>query len=733
MRRRVSRLSSALVPVIRAFPTRAGASAATRKALVAPLLVAAVLVAAPMLAACGEGGEQAAAAQTPPPAAQSETRPPAAAPAPATEAPTPPPRHEPPLPSFEGTTLDGHAFAASDLLGKRAVVFFFNPEVPEAGPAADALAHVAPLRGSENFAIVGVALGSGGAAARKFAAAHGLDFPIVDDSSGEIAGRLGLRAPVALVGVDPDGYVIFAHGGVPPGSVPDPTAVEESQLRESLRLPAGAGQLEPTLGSRPNAPVFEAQRLWGGKPFRLADLRGKPVILMFFLYTCPHCHHALEFLRDELPKLPAESRPQLIGVSVSGSPAAVKERLEADHLDFFPVLADDDFSLRTKYGVVGGVPDIFLIDAEGNIATRIQGWRDDRDPALTRMWLAKLAGQPVPMLLHATAYSGTEACIPCHENEHTTWLLTQHASAYDTLVRHAAAGKPECIGCHVVGYGKTGGYTISPPVPYLENVGCEACHGRGGPHLSPDFVKGKDYQPVCVTCHDAKHSLGFDYATFEPRISHTANADLAKLSLAEKQKILAERLKPRPVLPTNAAYVGSDACKPCHAQEFETWSKQPHAHALAALESKHATDDPKCLACHTTAMGKPGGFPLGGKPTEHADLARVGCESCHGPGANHVGPDAARIGTIVSLGDKCDSCVILQICGGCHDAANDPGFEFAVEKKIAGQKHGTIQPAALRQGAPSAALSLPSTTWVGWLERGFASGAGLAARAPERG
>ena len=57
-----------------------------------------------------------------------------------------------------------------------------------------------------------------------------------------------------------------------------------------------------------------------------------------------------------------------------------------------------------------------------------------------------------------------------------------------------------------------------------------------------------------------------------------------------------------------------------------------------------------------------------------------------------MGPDAKRIGTIISLGDKCDSCVILQICGRCHDDANDPGFEFEVVEKIERQRHGTIQP-----------------------------------------
>jgi peroxiredoxin len=674
--------------------------------------------------ACGSSDSKS--AQADPPRAAEAAKPEQPAPKP-TAPPAAPAaeRREPPLPSFDGVTLDGKPFSAGDLIGRRSLLFVFDPNAAEAPPAAQAIAHIAGLRGEDNFDVAGIAVGST-SDARAFASKYGLDFPIVDDSSGEITSHMGLRTaqgmrvPAALIGVDPDGYVVFYHGSVSPSDVPDAVAAVETQLRESLRLPPAKPGLDPTLGTRPQAPVFTAKGLYDGKPFELASLRGKPVVLIFFLSTCPHCHHALTFLREELPKLPEASRPQVIGVSVYGAADSVKQQLAEDQLDFFPVLADDDHSLRAQYGVMGGVPDIFLIDSKGAVAAHIQGWRDDRDPALARMWLAKLAGQTPPMLLHTTGYSGTEFCAVCHEQEHATWLLTPHASAFDTLVRHGAAAKPDCVGCHVVGWQKTGGFTISPPTPHLENVGCETCHGRGGPHQSPEFAKKASYEDVCVTCHDPKHSLGFNYATFLPKISHAANASLAALPLAEKQKILEKQGKLHaPLLPTAAAYVGSQACQSCHPGEFETWSKHPHANALASLEAKGAAAKPECLTCHTTAFGRPGGFPKDGKAAEHADLARVGCESCHGPGGDHVKPNAARVGTIVSLGDKCDSCVILQICGSCHDQANDPGFEFSVDKKIDAQKHGTKPPAA-GLSKPSASLDAPSASWIGAIERGFA-------------
>ena len=62
----------------------------------------------------------------------------------------------------------------------------------------------------------------------------------------------------------------------------------------------------------------------------------------------------------------------------------------------------------------------------------------------------------------------------------------------------------------------------------------------------------------------------------------------------------------------------------------------------------------------------------------------------------------------MSLGDKCDSCVIMQICGSCHDEANDPGFEFEVIEKIEAQRHGTIEPGTGKPKAKGAAIPDPT-------------------------
>ena len=630
---------------------------------------------------CGSGDAaappQAKGADPPDTAAAAPSR--AATPAAATA------RKERPLPAFGGYTLDGQRLESSSFVGKRTLLFFFNPEVDEVRVIAKAIASLDDLQDRHNFRIAGIAIGSDGDTARNFASEVGFEFPIIDDSSGRITSKLRLRSRVLIIGTDAEGYMMFAHSAFGT-QAPNAAGLIELELRNELRIPPPSPPSTSALMARTPAPPFSTPAFDGGD-FHLAEHRGRPVILIFFLHTCPHCHHALNSLKEVLPKIPEERRPALYGISIVDRPSAVRSALREEDLDFFPVLRDPGEKVRTLYGAFSGVPDLVFIDADGDIAYRSVGWRD-RDEALVKMQVYKLAGEKIPMLLARTGYTGNDVCGVCHELEQRAWEYTQHATAYDTLVTHGVERDAECVSCHVVGFGQPGGFDMNAPEPYLEDVGCESCHGRGGPHLSPDFVKGGQYAPVCETCHNPTHSLGFDYATFRPRISHTG---IAALSPEARAKLVADGAKPRDVLPTQADHVGSDACQSCHEAEFATWAASPHGHALASLESQGEQDNTDCLRCHTTAFGKPGGFPAEGAPADHADLARVGCESCHGPGGDHVAEGATRRGTIVSLGDKCDSCVILQICGSCHDPANDKDFEFSVQEHIDRQRHGTIE------------------------------------------
>lgn len=625
--------------------------------------------------------------------------------------------NERPVPAFEGITLAGTKLSMGDLLGARIVLVFFNPEVEPAAEILDAAEALNAQSGAHNFRVVGIGVGSNSSTLSRFVRNHDLKFPVVDDSSGKITRLFRLRTPNAIFGIDAEGYMTFAMGNF--STEGDVRAFVAAELRRNLRLPEPGSGNEGSLTAYPAAPELGVVAMSTGERLEIADLEGRAAIVIFFLHTCSHCHHALASIKSTLQSIPAEQRPRLVAISIQNAPDAIRRALKEENLDYFDPYLDPGQKATDRWGVTGGVPVVIVLDKEGRIRHRSTGWNDKRDPGIVKMKLAHAAGARVPMILDPRGYSGSEVCGICHEQEFATWQYTAHATAFDTLVTHTANRRTDCVGCHVVGFEEPGGFEFKRQPAHLENVGCESCHGRGGPHLTPGFVPkteagDRDYPQVCATCHNPKHSLGFDYAVFHEQISHRA---IAALSNAARSDLLDGSGPNRDLLPTSSDYVGSNACQSCHQAEFATWQASPHGHALQSLEAAgragsvggsisgpvggpvggpNPAENGDCLDCHTTAFGKTGGFVPTLPATSQPDLARVGCESCHGPGGDHIGESAKRVGTILSLGDKCDSCVILKICGRCHDDANDPGFQFEVEERIETQRHGTIEAAASR-------------------------------------
>ena len=82
-----------------------------------------------------------------------------------------------------------------------------------------------------------------------------------------------------------------------------------------------------------------------------------------------------------------------------------------------------------------------------------------------------------------------------------------------------------------------------------------------------------------------------------------------------------------------AKFVGSSNCASCHPKAFDVWSKSGHAHAFDSLVRKNSDADPSCISCHVVGFREPGGYM---RTTRAEHLRGVGCESCHGPGSEHV-------------------------------------------------------------------------------------------------
>lgn len=114
---------------------------------------------------------------------------------------------------------------------------------------------------------------------------------------------------------------------------------------------------------------------------------------------------------------------------------------------------------------------------------------------------------------------------------------------------------------------------------------------------------------------------------------------------------------------SDAEFAGSESCSKCHEEESKIWHKTEHSHALKTLEDVGHDRDPDCVSCHVVGLESTKGFMS--RP-ETPKLADVGCESCHGPAANHVlNPKMNNLGKAGK-----------EACMKCHIPEHSPKFEF---------------------------------------------------------
>lgn len=117
---------------------------------------------------------------------------------------------------------------------------------------------------------------------------------------------------------------------------------------------------------RTPAPDFAVTDLATGRAVRLADLRGKPVILNFWATWCGVC-------RADLPELDAlwrRSAGRFHVLAISAEPPATLSAYRRDHGLALPILADPGGRALVAYGVEA-FPTLVILDADGQ---RVHGF-----------------------------------------------------------------------------------------------------------------------------------------------------------------------------------------------------------------------------------------------------------------------------------------------------------------------------------------------------------------------
>lgn len=175
-------------------------------------------------------------------------------------------------------------------------------------------------------------------------------------------------------------------------------------------------------------------------------------------------------------------------------------------------------------------------------------------PVVASAVLAALAMLPTAA---SAQYVGASKCKVCHLPLFKSWEQTKMSQAFELLkpgVRVDAkrahnidpnkdyTSDPNCLSCHVTGFGQPGGFESAEKTPNLAGIQCEACHGPGAGYLKPALMslQNKEYKrsnlvaagmvvptaETCQKCHNKKSPFykPFDYNTRLQQGTHSHEA-----------------------------------------------------------------------------------------------------------------------------------------------------------------------------------------------------------------
>ena len=135
--------------------------------------------------------------------------------------------------------------------------------------------------------------------------------------------------------------------------------------------------------------------------------------------------------------------------------------------------------------------------------------------AAASVFVLLISSTAAPAAVGQGGYAGWKVCGDCHGAVSAGWQKTRHAGAFADLAKSGQEGLPACVGCHVTGQGRPGGFVDKELTAELAGVQCEACHGPGRQHAA-----SRGGQPIvaspgietCRQCHTPGQDPGFDYS-----------------------------------------------------------------------------------------------------------------------------------------------------------------------------------------------------------------------------
>jgi thiol-disulfide isomerase/thioredoxin len=152
-------------------------------------------------------------------------------------------------------------------------------------------------------------------------------------------------------------------------------AVHHTRLANTLRANgSGPASVNDLFGKQ--APAFELKTLDGGPTVRLADYRGKAVMLDFWATWCGPCRVEMPWFRE----LQERFGPQgfvILAIAMDDDLPAIR-KFAKDVGANYPILLGQD-SVADSFGVQQGFPTNVFIDRDGKVINGVVGVRGQSD------------------------------------------------------------------------------------------------------------------------------------------------------------------------------------------------------------------------------------------------------------------------------------------------------------------------------------------------------------------
>ena len=119
------------------------------------------------------------------------------------------------------------------------------------------------------------------------------------------------------------------------------------------------------------APDFDLARLRGSGNVKLADLRGKPVIVNFWASWCIPCRKEFPLFRETQTMYRADGLV-IVGITYKDLSRDARDFADDQHANWTLAAGGDGDPVAREYGV-RAIPQTFFIDRDGTISARYYG------------------------------------------------------------------------------------------------------------------------------------------------------------------------------------------------------------------------------------------------------------------------------------------------------------------------------------------------------------------------